>query len=163
MGRASSTFGARLAGALRLDPAAFEAAEADPQANLQAAAVVVAFAAAAGLALAGPDSPALSLAVAIAGALAAWLSWATLVCYLGLRVFAEPQTRADVGQLARTVGFSAAPGVFLALLAIPQPRPVRLALFAAVCLWMLAAMVVAVRQALDFRHTGRAIASPPGR
>ena len=41
------------------------------------------------------------------------------------------------------------------LLALPFARPVT---FVVVSAWMLAAMIVAVRQALDFTHTTRAVA-----
>jgi hypothetical protein len=61
----------------------------------------------------------------------------------------------DVGQLLRTLGFSAAPGLlFVAGLWPPFATPV----FTLVPLWMLATMVVAVRQALDYTSTARAVA-----
>jgi hypothetical protein len=152
------SFTQRLVGAMLLDPAAYEAVEADAGAMTHAGAIVVVFAIAAGTGLAGGDRSLPSLALAVAGALAGWLSWAALVCYLGRRVFPEPQTRADVGQLARTVGFSAAPGVSLILLAIPMGPAASWTIFAGVTLWMGAAMVVAVKQALDFSRARRAIA-----
>jgi hypothetical protein len=148
----------RLAGAMRLDPGAYEAVEADPRALGQAFAIVVVFALAAGIGLAGPERSVSALGFAVAGALVGWLSWAALVCYLGRRVFAEPQTRADVGELARPVGYSAAPGVLLVLLAVPVLRPASWVIAAAVAVWMGAAMVVAIKQALDFTHASRAIA-----
>jgi hypothetical protein len=147
-------FPERLFGALRLDAPTYERIEADPAANGQAALVVVAFAAAAGVGLTWPAPAPRVLLVAIAVSLIAWLSWAALVYYLGVFVFPAPETRGDLGQIARTVGFSAAPGMFAVLLAVPAVRP---AVVVAVSLWMLAAMVVAVRQALDFTHTVRAL------
>jgi hypothetical protein len=70
-------------------------------------------------------------------------------------VLPGPDTEADVGQLLRTIGFSAGPGAFAILNALPAIGWL-LALLAA--LWQLAAMVVAVRQALDYESTGRAVA-----
>ncbi len=57
--------------------------------------------------------------------------------------------------MLRTIGFSASPGVLLVLGIIPV-----LGVFVSlvVSIWMLAAFVVAVRQALDYRSTGRAVA-----
>ena len=148
-------FAKRVIGAMRMDASTYEAIEADPGAFRQAILVVVGFGVAAGIGLAASRPAARSIAIATACALVGWLSWAAVVYHLGVRVFPEPHTRSDTAEIARTIGFSAAPGLLLALLAIPVGRPVT---FAIVSLWMLAAMVVAVRQALDFTHLSRAIA-----
>jgi hypothetical protein len=142
----------RVAGAMRLDAATFEEVEADTRALPQAALVVFAASVGAGVGLSpAPTSPA--MAAAILACFMGWLSWAAVVFYLGGQLFPAAETRVDYGQLARTIGFSAAPGVGFLLLMLPWLRPI---VFAAVLLWMLAAMVVAVRQALDFRSTWRA-------
>ena len=66
----------------------------------------------------------------------------------------EPQTRADHGELLRTIGFSSAPGLIRVLGIIPGlADPV----FSVAGVWMLVAMVIAVRQALDYKSTWRAI------
>jgi hypothetical protein len=148
-------FPQRLFGAMFLDAATYERIEADPTAIRQAILVVVAFAIAAGVGLTWPAPAPRALIVGIAASLAGWLSWAALVYYLGVHVFPAPETRGDIGQLARTIGFSAAPGVFAVLLAVPVIRP---AVVAVISLWMLAAMVVAVRHALDYSGAGRAVA-----
>jgi hypothetical protein len=137
-----------------LETATYEAVEADPGALRQAAVVVAAFGVSAGLGLSG-GAPVSAVLTLTGGALAGWLSWALVVYYVGAGMLAERQTRADPAEIARTLGFSAAPGVLLALVAVPIVRPVALAL---VTTWMLAAMVVAVRHALDFAHLPRAIA-----
>jgi hypothetical protein len=147
-------FALRIVGTMRLDAATYEGIEADPGAIRQAAAVVVAFAVAAGVGLTWPSPAPGALALAVAASLAGWLSWAALVYYIGVNVFPGPDTRSDLGQLARTIGFSAAPGVFLLLLGLPVSRPI---VFLTISLWMLASMVVAVRQALDFTETARAV------
>jgi hypothetical protein len=149
-------FGWRLVGAARLDPRIYEEVEADTGAIGQAVAVVLLATVAAGIGLAGfgaLDVPA--LVVGGLAALAWWASWAVLTYLIGTHAFPEPQTRADAGELLRTIGFSAAPGMLWAAGALPGlTRPV----FVLVSLWMLAAMVVAVRQALDYTSTTRAIA-----
>lgn len=147
-------FAQRLFGAMRLDAATYERIEADRAATGQAVLVVVAFAVAAGVGLTWPTLEPRGLLVAIAAALVGWLSWAAVVYYLGVFVFPAPETRGDLDQIARTIGFSAAPGLFAVLLAVPVVRQVVLV---GLAVWMLAAMVVAVRQALDFTHTIRAV------
>ena len=80
-------------------------------------------------------------------ALVGWMAWATLTCLIGTRLLPQPQTRADVGQLLRTLTFSSAPGVLCALGVIPfLGSPI----YAVASVWMLVAMIVAVRQALDY-------------
>jgi hypothetical protein len=148
-------FAARVLGAMRLDAATYEAVEADPGALRQAAIVVAAFGVAAGLGLSGGTPTFRSVAAVALGALAGWLSWAVVVYHVGTRLLAERQTRADGAEIARTIGFSAAPGLLLAVVAVPIGRPITLAIVSA---WMLAAMVVAVRHALDFTHLSRAVA-----
>ena len=148
------TLARRFYGSLVLDAAAYEDVEADSSASPQALAIVLAFGAAAAIGFAGPAPQVSVVAVAALASLAGWLSWAAVVAYLGTRVFPEPQTRSDVGELMRTLGFSLAPGLFLVLVAVPFAPPVTLVV---VFVWMFAAMIVAVRQALDFTHTMRAI------
>ena len=55
----------------------------------------------------------------------------------------------------RTIGFASAPGILRAFGLI---TPIAGAVFVICTLWMFLAMVVAVRQALDYRSTLRAMA-----
>ena len=59
-----------------------------------------------------------------------------------------------MGQLLRTIGFAATPGMLRVLGVMPA---VTLPVFGVTAVWMLAAMVVAVRQALDYQSTWRAV------
>jgi hypothetical protein len=83
------------------------------------------------------------------------MAWAALTYLIGTRLLPEPQTRADIGELLRTIGFASAPGLLRVLGAIPFIGP---PIYAIAAIWMLLAMVVAVRQALDYTSTGRALA-----
>src|SRR5207245_10565218 len=87
--------------------------------------------------------------------LLAWAAWALLTFEIGGRLMPEPQTRVDVGELLRTIGFASAPGMLRVFGILPG---VTIPAFVITAIWMLAAMVVAVRQALDYTSTGRAIA-----
>ena len=146
----------RFIGALVLDASIYEDIEADRTRALQSAVVVLIAAACGGfgvvgLGLAGPAGF-MSGAVLVLGG---WLVWITVIFLVGTMALAEPQTRSSVAELMRTAGFAMAPGVLLAFAAMRAVAPL---VFAIVFVWMTAAMVLAMRQALDYRSTGRAIA-----
>jgi hypothetical protein len=145
-------FGQRIKGVLMLDAITFEEIEADRTANGQALLVVLLWSLAAGIGGAGTGS---GLVIEAVGALVGWVSWAGLTLLLGAKLWPEPQTRSDMGELLRVIGFSSAPGLFAVLAAIPLLGGV---IMVAVNLWMMASMVVGVRQALDYRSTLRAFA-----
>ena len=145
----------RLLGAMALDPIIYEEVEADPGATTQALIVVVLSSLGAGIGSRGFGAGSLtSIAFISAVALIAWVAWALVTYEIGTRVMREPQTHADVGELLRTIGFSAAPGMLRVFGIVPGAS---WAAFAITAVWMLMTMVVAVRQALDFTSTARAI------
>ena len=88
-------------------------------------------------------------------ALVSWYLWAAVAYWIGTRLLPGAHTEADHGQLLRTLGFSSAPGLLRIFGLFP---PLALFAFLLSTAWMLVAMVVAVRQALDYCTTGRAIA-----
>lgn len=148
-----STFAQRMMGAAKLRVATYEEVEADRSATSQALAVVVMSSVATGLGL----SRTWSLSDSVVGAVAAllgWLIWAALTCFIGTKILPEPQTKSSIGELLRTTGFSSSPGVLHLLGRMPLVGGV-VSLMVAV--WMLVAMVIAVRQALDYRGTARAV------
>lgn len=150
-----TTFLRRVIGALGLDPLVYEEIEADRSAWVQAFLVVAGAGVAAGIGNAGITSSAASVVAVAAVSVVAWLSWGALVYYLGTRALPDSETSADLGQVLRTLGFAAAPGLFRAFEVFGGMRWLVLPLTA---LWMIAAMVVALRQALDYSTTGRAVA-----
>ncbi len=143
----------RMIRAARLDINLYEEVEADRGAMTQAMLVVVLASVAAGLGSLNRVGGAGIIAGTLF-ALAGWYLWAFLTYIIGTRLLPEPQTSADYGELLRTIGFSSAPGVVRLLGIIPG---LWLAVNLAANIWMLAAMVVAVRQALDYRSTWRAV------
>src|SRR5438874_5450458 len=152
---ARNTFLQRLIGAVSLDAAIYEEVEADRGATGQALAVVVLSSLAGGIGARGiGDVTPASVAFVSVVSLLSWAAWALLTFQIGGRLMPEPQTRVDVGELLRTIGFASAPGLLRVLGVLPG---VTLPAFAITSVWMLAAMVVAVRQALDYTSTGRAI------
>jgi hypothetical protein len=143
----------RVIRAARLDAAVYEEVEADRSATGQAMAVVILSAVAAGIGHLGKPWLAGPIAMAIVS-LISWLLWAGLIYLIGAKLLPEPGTKADVGELLRTLGFAAAPGLIRVLEILPGIRwPVVLVAM----VWMAVAMVIAVRQALDYKSTLRAV------
>ena len=147
-----ASFTDRMIGAAKLNVHTYEEVEADTGATGQAMGVVLLSSLAAGI---GFSSAGLGLFFAgSVAALIRWVAWAFLTYIIGTRLFPEPRTRADVGELMRTTGFAQAPGLLFVFGIIPVLGTlVRLV----VPVWWLVAMVIAVRQALDYQSTGRAV------
>ena len=144
----------RMIRASRLDINMFEEVEADTSATNQALLIVALVALATGIAALGTTGP-IGLFVGVVLAIAGWALWAWIVHLIGTKIIPSHSTHADWGQLARTLGFAQSPGIFRALGFIPVVGNI---IFAVASIWMLVAMVVAVRQALDYTSTLRAIA-----
>ena len=151
-----SGFLKRLIGAALLRAEAYEEVEADRRANGQAVAVVVGSSIAAGLGARGLGARDAGDVVFFAAvALMTWAAWASVVHQIGARILPGAHTRADIGQLLRTTAFATAPGLIRIVGIVPA---LTVPSFAIAALWMLAAMVIAVRQALDYTSTRRALA-----
>ncbi len=138
----------RMMGAARLDVATYEEVEADRTATGQAAAVVAIVAVASAI---GASNGGIGAIIAgIVSAFVGWLLWSGITYLVGTRVFAGT---ADWGELLRTIGFAQSPGVLYVLGIIPFFGGfIRFA----VAIWILVAVIVAIRQALDF-STGNAV------
>jgi len=151
----ATSFMHRLIGAAALDAATYEEVEADRTATTQAFVVVLASSLASGIGATGlggrPGGAVLVMSIA---ALLGWAAWALLVFQIGGRLMPQPDTRVDVPELLRTIGFATTPGLFRVFGVLPA---LTVPVFAFTAVWMLAAMVVAVRQALDYTSTMRAI------
>lgn len=144
----------RMIRAARLDAGLYEEIEHDKGALGQATAVVVISSIAAGIGTA-PTSGASGIITGTVIALVGWYIWALLIYFIGTKLLAGPDTSADLGEVLRTIGFSASPGILRVLGLIPGLRGL---IFVITAVWMLVAMVVAVKRALDFRYTRWAVA-----
>jgi hypothetical protein len=143
----------RMIRAAKLDPHVYEEVEADESAMGQAMGVVMLSSLAGGIGfmqVAGLTG----MVIGTVGSLLGWYVWAFLTYIIGTKLLPEPQTQADHGELLRTVGFSSAPGIIRIFAIIPGLNTIVNLLAGA---WMLVAMVIAVRQALDYHSTYRAI------
>jgi hypothetical protein len=148
-----ASFTDRMIRAAKLDVNLFEEVEADKNAMGQAMGVVILSSVSAGIGTIG-NTGLKGLLFGTVTALVAWFIWAYLTYIIGTRLLPEPQTKADYGELLRTIGFSSSPGVLRVLGIIPMLGVIVNFL---VGIWMLVAMVIAVRQALDYKSTWRAV------
>ncbi|PLX53696.1 MAG: hypothetical protein C0611_03885 [Desulfobacteraceae bacterium] len=143
----------RIVRAAKLDINLYEEVEADKGAMGQAIGVVVLSSIAAGIGSIGTIGVK-GIIIGAITALIAWYVWAYMTYFIGAKILPEPQTKADHGELLRTIGFSSAPGLIRVLAIIPGISGI---IFAVASIWMLTAMVIAVRQALDYQSTLRAV------
>ena len=145
------TFVERMLGAARLDSRVYEEVEADRTATPQAVGVVILASVAGGI---GLGEGVRGLVFGTVAGLLGWLVWAWLIYFIGTRWLPEPGTQADIGELLRTIGFATSPGILRVLGIVPVLSPIVLVVS---LVWMLFAVIVAVRQALDYRSTARAV------
>ena len=143
----------RMIRAAKLDVHLYEEVEADTGAMGQAMAVVVLSSVAAGIGSIARGGLG-GILIGTIAALIGWYVWAYLTYLIGTKLLPEPQTKADHGELLRTIGFSSSPGLIRVLGVIPGLAPL---VFLASGIWMLMAMIIAVRQALDYTSTLRAV------
>tara|TARA_B100000579_G_scaffold259806_1_gene214028 strand:+ start:196 stop:717 length:522 start_codon:yes stop_codon:yes gene_type:complete len=148
----NSVFVNRIIRACKLDISLYEEVEADQSATIQAAIVVVLSSIAAGIGAISLGASNFLMAPLLS--LVSWYIWAYLIYLIGAKLFPEPNTQADHGQLLRTIGFSSAPGLIRIFGLTPELMSIT---FIGSGIWMLVAMVIAVRQALDYESTWRAI------
>ena len=142
----------RMIRAAQLDPRLYAEVEADKTATFQAASVVLLAAFAGGINF--PGAPFAILFGGLLAALVGWLLFAYIIYLIGAKLLPEPATKADFGALLRAMGFANAPGVVKLLGIIPE---LRLLVFFVAMVWVLVATVTAVRHALSYTSSWRAI------
>jgi hypothetical protein len=148
-----ASFGDRIVGAMKLDAATYEEIEADASAMGQAIGVIVIAAVASAIG-SGRWVSVLALPMTTLGTLVGYLAWSLAIFLIGTKLMPEPSTKADFAETFRVIGFATAPGIFNILAILPiLGYVVQLIVF----LWMIASMVVAVRQVLDYSTTMKAV------
>jgi hypothetical protein len=149
---ADQTLIGRMIRAARLDPRLYAEVEADETTTGQAASVVLLAAFAGGINF--PGAPFAILFAGLLAALVGWLLFAYVIYLIGVKLLPEPGTKANFGALLRAIGFANAPGVVKLLGIVPE---LRLLVFFAAMVWVLVATVTAVRHALSYTSSWRAI------
>ncbi|MFP4316434.1 MAG: YIP1 family protein [Desulfovibrionales bacterium] len=143
----------RMLRAAKLEQGLYEEVEADTGALGQAILVVIIAGVAAGigtLAMGGIQG----LIMGTLSAILSWFVWAYLTYFIGTKLLPESQTSSNPGELLRTIGFSSSPGVIRVFGFVPGVGQI---LFWAAGIWMLVAMVIGVKAALDYTSTWRAV------
>ena len=140
---------ARMLGAARLDPHTFEDVEHDSGATLQALLVVVIVSVAGGVGglLSGEGDIVRGVIFGVIRGVVSWAVWAGVAMLVGTTILKTPNTRADWGQVARGTGFAQTPGIFSVLVFVPFAGSI---LLFAIFLWQFMAMLIAIRQTLDY-------------
>ena len=147
----------RMLGAVRLDAATYEEVEADSKATIQAliVVVVVTIASVVGEMLGGGDDFELvnALVIGVIRGVVSWAIWALITWIVGTTILNTEATEADWGQLARCTGFAQTPGIINVFSFVPAVGGL---ISVAAFVWTFVAMLVAVRQSLDYTSTWRA-------
>ena len=142
----------RLQKAIMLDVSFYEEVENDKKFTDQAMMTVVLVSIVQGLMIAG-FAP-IALLQGILGSLVRFIIWAFFIAFVGTRILPEPETKSNTGELIRTLGFAYAPGLLVIFKVLPF---INSFVDPIVVILQLAAMTIAVRQALDFNSTVRAV------
>jgi hypothetical protein len=148
-----ATFKDRLIRSAKLDAQVYEEVEADAKASGQAMLVVILSSVAAGIGSIERGGL-VGIVIGTIMALGSWFIWAYITYLIGTKILPEPQTSSNPGELLRTIGFSSSPGLIRVFGIIPGLVGI---VFLVASVWMLVAMVIAVRQALDYKSTLRAV------
>jgi hypothetical protein len=155
-----ASFQDRVIGALKLQPNTFEEVENDATATGQAATVVIAGAVSGGLVSliwlgtlgfsSGLTAFVLSLVLKPIG----WAIGSWVLLMVGTKMMPGKNTQADLGQLLRVTGFASAPGLFGILGVVPI---LGILIGLAIAIWTIIAMVIGVKQALEYDDTVKAV------
>ena len=145
-------FFSRIFRAIKIDVDLYEEVEKDEKATLQAGIVVVLSSLAAGIGALQMGMSNFFLAPIMS--LLSWYVWAYVIYFVGVKLFGDPKTKSNHGELLRTIGFSSAPGLIRVFGVTPELMTVT---FIGSALWMLACMVVAVKSALDYESIWKAL------
>jgi len=143
----------RMIRAAKLDVNLYEEVEADRTALGQSMTVVILSSLAAGIGSVTQGGVS-GIIMGTIAALIGWLIWSYVTYIVGTKLLSTPETRADYGELLRTIGFSSSPGIIRILGIIPGLGAI---VFFVAGIWMFVTMIIAVRQALDYTSTLRAV------
>lgn len=143
----------RMLRAARLDAHLYEEVEHDTSATGQAMMVVVITSLAAGIGTITATGI-WGLVAGVLGGLLGWVILSGLTYFIGVTLLKTPHTDATWGQLLRTIGFAQSPGMLAVFGFIPWIGAV---ILFGTGVWVLVAVVIAVRQALDYTSTIRAV------
>lgn len=144
----------RMIRAMKLDAEFYEMVEADSR-YMREALIIVTIAAICGAigTMIAYRGTAMELITGLFATLFSWVAWAGITLFIGTTITKGPETKSDMGEMLRVLGYAHTPQILFILLFIPL---VGTLIAAVASVWSLIAGIVAIRQALDFT-TMRAI------
>ena len=142
----------RIYRSIKIDPEVFDEVKKDKNATLSAAIVVLLSSSATGIGAAHLGMFNFFLAPALS--LVSWFVWAYIVYFVGVKLFPDLKTKTTQVALLRTIGFSTAPGI---IRIFGLNADLMTVMFIGSSFWMLACMVVAVRQTLNYKSLWKAL------
>jgi len=147
-----STFLNRIFRSVKIDPEVFNEVQKDKNATLSAGIVVILSSTAAGI---GAVSLGVgNFIVAPIFSLISWFVWAYIVYFVGVKLFPDPKTKTTQFALLRAIGFSSAPGI---IRIFGFNEDLMTVTFIGSAFWMLACMIVAVRETLNYKSLWKAL------
>ena len=146
-----SLFLSRVYRSIKIDPDVFDEVQKDKSATLPAAIVVLISSLAAGFGASHLGM--INFFFAPILSLLSWFIWSYIVYFVGVKLFPDAKTKINQVNVLRAIGFSSAPGIIRAL---SFNQDLMTVTFIGSAFWMLACMVVAVRQTLNFKSLWKA-------
>ena len=147
-----SLFLNRIFRVVKIDPDVFNEIQKDKNATISAAIVVVISSTAAGIGAASLGTSNFILAPIFS--LISWFVWAYVVYFVGVKLFPDPKTKTTQFALLRAIGFSSAPGI---IRIFGFNEGLMIVTFLGSFIWMLACMVVAVKETLNYKSLWKAL------
>jgi Yip1 domain len=96
--------------------------------------------------------------IGVCSSLIGYVLWAVVVWLVGTKLMPDPATKADFPETFRTIAFAASPGLIGVVTIVPFLGGLLYwLLWPVILIWSMAAMVVAVRQVLDYADTFKAV------
>jgi len=146
-----SLFLNRIFRSFKIDPEVFNEVQKDKKATISAAIVVILSSSAAGIGAASLGAGNFILAPIFS--LISWFVWAYIVYFVGVKLFPDPKTKTTQFALLRAIGFSSAPGM---IRIFGFNEDLMTVTFVGSAFWMLACMIVAVKETLNYKSLGKA-------
>jgi hypothetical protein len=142
----------RIYRSIKIETEVFEEVQKDKNATIGAAIVVVLSSLAAGIGASHLGMVNFFLAPVLS--LISWFVWAYIVYFVGVKLFPDLKTKTTHIALLRSIGFSSAPGI-IRIFGFNQD--LMTVTFIGSAFWMLACMVVAVKQTLSYKSLWKAL------
>ncbi len=142
----------RIYRSVKIEPEVFDEVQKDKKATTAAGVVVVLSSLAAGIG--ASQLGAVNFFLAPSLSLVSWFVWAYIVYFVGVKLFPDLKTKTTHTALLRSIGFSSAPGMIRVL---GFNEDLMTVTFIGSAFWMLACMVVAVKQTLNYKSLWKSL------